>query len=209
MYTSEVEICNLALAALGEPDITSLTEDTKRARLCSRFYAATRNHLLAEFDWPFARKTAELQEVATSVNEIPAGLTAYIMPADCVTPLDLLPIGSREEWIVLGAEFICQERASDDLPVLRYTYLATATGLFSPAFGNILSLGLAARLCNPITQNKTLTKELYSQYLDEKRNAWVLNAAIGVENNSDDDPNQDTFVTGGEGIVGTEGNQRL
>ncbi|RLC85491.1 MAG: hypothetical protein DRJ03_11505 [Chloroflexi bacterium] len=205
MYTSEVEICNLALASIGEADITSLTEETKRARLCSRYYAPTRDQMIAEFDWPFARKTAALSELSSPVNAVPEGMSAYSMPSDCVNPLDILPLGSREEWVVVGRELMT---TSGGTPTLRYTSLITATGRFSAAFGNILALGLAARLCSPLTQDKGLAKDLYIQYLTEKKEAWAGDASIGVMANPDDDPNKDTFVTGGDTTALDLGNQR-
>lgn len=208
MYTSEVDICNLALAAIGEADIDSLTEDTKRARLCARYYSKTRDHLIAEFDWPFARKARELKPLASPLNVVPEGMTGYGLPVDCVTPLDILPLGSKDEWTVLGRELFCSTRTDEECPTLRYTSLIISPGLFSAAFGNILATGLAARLCNPITKDRKLARDLYLQYTNEKKEAWAGDATIGVELNPDDDPNNDTFVTGGEDYIDTEGNQR-
>ena len=208
MYTSEVDICNLALASIGEADINSLTENTKRARLCARYYPKTRDHLISEFDWPFARKTRELKLLASTENVAPLGMSGYSLPVDCATPLDILPLGSKEEWVVIGRELYCSTRPDGDCPTLRYTSLIESPGLFSAAFGNILATGLAARLCNPITKDKALSKDLYLQYINEKKEAWTVDATIGVELNPDDDPNNDTFVNGGDDFIDTEGNQR-
>ena len=43
---TEVSICSNALRRLGDDPITSLTDDTERARLCNSFYADARDAVL-------------------------------------------------------------------------------------------------------------------------------------------------------------------
>ena len=51
---TEVSICSNALRKLGDDPITSLTEDTERARLCNAFYNTARDSLLRSHPWNFA-----------------------------------------------------------------------------------------------------------------------------------------------------------
>ena len=44
---TEVSICSNALRRLGDDPITSLTDDSERARLCNSFYADTRDSVLS------------------------------------------------------------------------------------------------------------------------------------------------------------------
>ena len=44
---SEVGICSNALRKLGDESITSLTDNSDRARLCNNIYPEVRNELLA------------------------------------------------------------------------------------------------------------------------------------------------------------------
>ena len=60
---SEVEICNLALAHLGdEATVASIDppEGSAQAEHCQRFYPVSRNSLLEMHDWAFATKRATL-----------------------------------------------------------------------------------------------------------------------------------------------------
>lgn len=72
MATSDVEICNSALQKLGAEDITSLSDNTRRAQLCNRQYNKIRKKLLRSHPWNFAIKRQFLSEVtdaSTSVND--------------------------------------------------------------------------------------------------------------------------------------------
>ena len=51
---TEVSICSNALRRLGDAPITSLTDDTERARLCNSFYVPSRDLVLRSHPWNFA-----------------------------------------------------------------------------------------------------------------------------------------------------------
>ena len=59
--TSQVDICNLALAKLSQ-DITiaSMSERSKEARTFSRLWDPMRDLVLADREWPFAVKAVRL-----------------------------------------------------------------------------------------------------------------------------------------------------
>ena len=57
---SEVQICNLALAKVGDEQITSLTENSKAARLCNLVYEPMRDTTLRSHPWNFAIQRVEL-----------------------------------------------------------------------------------------------------------------------------------------------------
>ena len=54
MMVTEVSICSNALRRLGDDPITSLTDDTERARLCNAFYEDARDLTLRSHPWNFA-----------------------------------------------------------------------------------------------------------------------------------------------------------
>jgi hypothetical protein len=82
--TSVVGICNLALSHIAaKSTIESLNEDSEEARFCSLHYAPSRDAVLRDHDWAFARKTVELA--------VPSGESApvrwkyiYTYPSDCL-----------------------------------------------------------------------------------------------------------------------------
>ena len=63
---TEVSICSNALRRLGDDPITSLTDDTERARLCNAFYADARDACLRSHPWNFAITRASLAQLSAT-----------------------------------------------------------------------------------------------------------------------------------------------
>ena len=197
MTVSKIGICNIALAMLGADSIRAFDENNKRSRLCDVFFESTRDYLLSKFDWPFARKLVELMPldpVAMKIT-VPSGQYAYQLPADCKTPRDILPRGSRTSWAVYGQMVYCNIVPSSEAVILRYTMQATDSSIYTNTFVNLLALGLAVKLCPAITQDKKLTTALMDQFNVEQANAWESDANVGEDYREPDElPENDTFV---------------
>ena len=191
MQTSKIAICNLALAAIGEDSIRDFAEGNKRARMCDVFYDMTRDHLLSQFDWAFARRQIELKELSTPQDWVPEDMKVYGVPADCHKILDLWPEGCRESYEVRGSELYTRKES----PVLMYTQYIINPTKFSAEFINLLAVALSVRICLPIAQDKELAKTLYGQYKTEMKEAWASDAVIGGKHlHNDANPNYDSFV---------------
>ena len=81
--SSEVDLCNWALGHIGqEQTITSLTENSKAARICNRYYTQARDTLLAEYPFPFARRSVALALTADPPQ--PGWQFQYAYPANCL-----------------------------------------------------------------------------------------------------------------------------
>ena len=191
MSHSKIDICNLALAALGEAPIRDFNENNKRARMCDIFYDSTAAYLLSKFDWSFARAYKTLQQLDLPVEEVPVGLYAYQLPDDCKTPREIAPLGSRDRWEVMADRvFTSKTEAS-----LYYTKRDVIVTLYTDGFASLLYILLAVRMSPAITQDKNLTKVLYDQYLRERQDCWESDANIGNQYRQyDEDPNNDTFI---------------
>ena len=61
---TEVSICSNALRRLGDDPITSLTDNTERARLCNSFYEDTRDAVLRLHPWNFAITRTSLAKLS-------------------------------------------------------------------------------------------------------------------------------------------------
>lgn len=193
MATSEIGICNVALAALGADAIRSFNEKNKRSRMCKNFYDVTRDYLLARFDWPFARAFKNLKELDLSTEDVPEGEHAFQLPIDCKTPRDVHPPGSATAWRISGNRLFTHKSSIG----LYYTKKEVNPSLYSDTFSNMLAEGLAVRLCTPITQDKELAKTLFAQFRGELRDAEESDANIGNDYRTfDEDPENDSFVTG-------------
>lgn len=193
MGYSKIGICNVALALLGAAPIRDFNESNKRARMADVFFDRTRNYLLSKFDWPFARKYEQLQQLAdTGTMTVPEGMYPYKLPSDCLNPRDLAPPGSHDPWLVMGNVLYC-EKTSDVF--LFYTQKSVDPSLYSDTFADLLALAMAVKMCPAITQDKALTKVLKDQLREEQRDAWESDANIGnTYREYDEDPNNDTFV---------------
>lgn len=199
MSVSKIEICNIALAMLGADAIRSFDEKNKRARMADVFFDFTRDYLLSKFDWPFAKKFVELKPMDdTQVirEDVPEGMFRYKLPSDCHTPRDLSPKGSKDMWFIMGSAMYCSiDPDSGSKVYLYYTRQELDTAKYSPTFSNLLALGLAVKMCAPVTQDKQLQTALQDQFRIEQANAWESDANIGNEYREfDEDPNNDSFV---------------
>jgi hypothetical protein len=95
--SSEVEICNLALAHLGDSaTVASIDppEGSSQAEHCQRWYPIARNALLEMHEWGFATTRALLAEV---VNPFPQWRRAYARPSDCLKVLAVLPADAASD----------------------------------------------------------------------------------------------------------------
>ena len=60
---SVVDICNSALNLLGASTITTLTEDSKNARLCNQRYEPIRDRTFRSHAWNCLTKEFSLQKI--------------------------------------------------------------------------------------------------------------------------------------------------
>ena len=66
---SEVDICNLALAHIGDPaEITSIAppDGSTQAALCKKFYPIARDECLSDRDWGFARRRILMSKLSAT-----------------------------------------------------------------------------------------------------------------------------------------------
>lgn len=98
-----VSICNKALAMCGESAaITSLDTSvdlSSEAALCSQFYDASMQWALEARNWSFALTRRPLAPVASDSS---AWEFAYVMPADCVRPLSVIPSETTDDNVLAG-----------------------------------------------------------------------------------------------------------
>lgn len=170
--STEVDICNLALAHLGDTaTVASIDppEGSAQAEHCARFYPMARDALLEEHPWGFATKRVAL---ALLSEAWPEWTYAYAQPNDAVNIIAILSPTATDDYsqgiinipdVSIAGNYEPQpfscEINDDGVPVilsdqedavLRYTALVSDTGNFSPLFTTTLSWRLAALLAGPI-----------------------------------------------------------
>lgn len=172
MATTPVQVCNLALAKVGDEtaQITSLPATPseaypKEANLCSKFYEVTLREVLEATEWKWARKRAILaQNVDAPVFE---WQFSHALPADCLRPLKMSSTTDtsrmynyRSEWDVEDRNIVSNQ---SDIYLLYVRNPATINNA-DPLFIKTLYTALAAKLAYPLTENRNLTKDLMNEY---------------------------------------------
>ena len=159
--TSVVDLCNMALAYLGEEaNVSSVDppEGSPAAESCGRFYPIALDTLLASHPWGFATLTGSL-----SLLNATYGLWqyAYACPTDMLSLIEMTSNEVRVQEFARetdghGKEVIlCNAQ-----PVLaKYTSRMTDATLFPPLFAQALSWQLASLLAGPMMKGEAGAKQ--------------------------------------------------
>lgn len=173
---SKIDICNLALAHLGQMPVSSLEQEDEQARRCRLFYDPVRREVLRTHNWRFANAQASLVLVENDVDGDGTQYT-YAYPPDCLF-LRKVCAAARPD-----REISFQELYRKDLPgrvivcaaphaYALYTRDVTDTTIFDPAFVKAFSLALAADLALTLTGDMNLAQRIFQKYslsLEEAR----------------------------------------
>ena len=180
---SAVQICNLALAKIGEEQITSLTDNSKAARRCNLVYEPMRDVVLRSHLWNFAIKRVAL---ATS-GDAPAYeyTTKFALPTDFLRLVDtnLLP---ESEYKVEG-KFILAHASTLSI---RYVSQVTDPNEFDWLFIESLAARMAAELAISLTDNRQLFVDLFNLYQGKIAEA----RSIDAQERSPDNITADTWL---------------
>lgn len=156
--SSEVDICNMALAHIGaSARVTSIDppDGSAEATHCARFFYPARDSML-ESPWTFNLRRAAGVLVSTETDSQWDYLFAY--PSDALTVLEVLPAGVSEDAeysVPFKVEMAgnAQVVATDEPDVvIRYAALVTDAQLFSPTFVIATAWMLASMLAGPIVR---------------------------------------------------------
>jgi hypothetical protein len=173
---TDVQICNLALARLGDAKITTLGDATAQAQYCTLFFGQTVKELQTDLDWQFCRKLA----TATADNTPPAFGYAnrFPLPADFLRVLRINGVDEDEnfsKWEIIGG-FI---HTSLTGPIqLDYIANVTDTTTFPAVFVELLTAKLAAHLALPLTGSKELFAQMAQIYAESIQRPSVTSLVI-------------------------------
>tara|TARA_R110002012_G_scaffold14004_1_gene58834 strand:+ start:126 stop:710 length:585 start_codon:yes stop_codon:yes gene_type:complete len=186
---TEVSICSNALRKLGDDPITSLTDDTERARLCNSFYESSRDSCLRSHPWNFAITRATLAQLSTT----PAYGFAYqyALPTDpyCLRVLEMEYqdyIFKIENLATEGRVLLTDESTAKILYIARIT----DTTLFDSLFVDLLTAKLATNLAYAITGSLKVQEQMYLLYTKKLSEARSVDGQEGFI----DDLVSDTFT---------------
>ena len=154
---SVVDLCNSALDNAGHGSITSLDDNTKAARLCSRNWPLVRDRVLRMHPWNFAVKRTNLAAHETAPDW---GFTAkFPLPSDFLRLLEVRALSTGEFQLENG--FI---HANATVLYIRYIASITDPNVYDALFIDTVATRLAAELAEPLTQSTTKKKALLEEY---------------------------------------------
>ena len=158
---TEVSICSNALRKLGDDPITSLSDNTERARLCNGFYEPARDSILRSHPWNFAITRATLAQLSST----PAyGFSyQYALPTDpyCLRVLEMEYqdyIFKIEHLAGTGRVLLTDESTAKIL----YIGKITDTAQFDSLFVDTLTAKLALDLAYPITNSVKVQENMFN-----------------------------------------------
>ena len=172
---SVVNMCNSALNLLGASTISSLTEDTKNARLCNQRYEPIRNRVFRSHNWNCLIKRVQLAQDSTGpVVEYTYG---YTLPTDCLRVMKIHngstdSIASDLDYKVEGRKIVT------DITTIYLVYIALVTdpNEYDTYLREAVSHQLAADICYAITNNSTLANNYMTRADERLREARFIDA---------------------------------
>lgn len=181
---SVVDICNEAMDLLGAATITSLTENSKEARLCNRKFDAVRDSVLRAHPWNVAISRAALAANSTA----PAfGFTyQFPLPTDpyCLRVLsfwnsnvnnELAAYDSNIMFKIEGRSILSNE---NDCRIV-YISRVTDTEQFDPLLSTTIAHRLAADTAYAITGSNSVSQQMFALYESRLKEAKGVDSMEG------------------------------
>lgn len=179
---SQTEVCNIACTILGAARITSITENSKSARVMNALWDTVRKAELRRRIWKFATVRAILPAISPP--------PAWGYNTACQLPADFLRLVQVNDTFAVPA--LTDYRDQDDsayqiengqiltvynAPLkIRYVQDVTDPGRFDPLFVEALAAKLAYMGCEEITQSLSKRQEAANFYKQAMRDATLTGA---------------------------------
>lgn len=177
MAVTQVGICNLALTRIGCDSITSITQETKSARLLNAIWDHKRDEFLRKHRWNFATKRATL--APTGADPEFGYDYEYDLPNDCLRVLEPDDSDESIDHVIEDGKLLCDESTLDLSYIYRNTNYAAWDSLAASAF----AWELASEIAYSMTQSLALAESCEKKaraVLAEARNADGSEGTMGA-----------------------------
>jgi hypothetical protein len=167
---SIVDVCNVALGAVGAPLINSIDDANTGARLCKANFALIRDAVLEERPWSFAlKRKSYTREVAPpafgySYQYAFGSEVLRVFEAFVTDPGDLA-------YTVEDRRILCDEADGINARVI---VRVEDLSLWSPSFTAAVAFRLGALLAVPLVDNRTLQADQWQLYAKQLSLAGTL-----------------------------------
>lgn len=155
---SSVDICNVAMHRLGQDEITSLNDNTKRAALCLTTYPRLLRVMQEEYVWSWGRKRANLAPNLTAPLFTTDYSFAFTIPSDYMRMESMTDYGT--DYLIEGNTILSN---TNPLPI-RYVALVQDPNRMSGLFGEALGLRMAIDMCKLLTGDWGLKESIEKDY---------------------------------------------
>tara|TARA_R110000824_G_scaffold3311_1_gene15702 strand:- start:5991 stop:6587 length:597 start_codon:yes stop_codon:yes gene_type:complete len=181
---SVVDICNEAMDLLGAATITSLTENSKEARLCNRRFQTVRDAVLRAHPWNIAITRRQLAQD----SESPAFGFAYqfTLPTDpyCLRVLSFWNSSVNNEVAAYDSNvmFKIEGRkvlSNDSVCYITYISREEDTELYDSLLSSAIAHKLAAETAYAITGSNSILQAMQALYESRLRDAKSADAMEG------------------------------
>jgi|TARA_B100000242_G_scaffold188506_1_gene135629 hypothetical protein len=192
---SVVDLCNRALDLLGAANITSLTENSKEARLCNGNFDDVRDAVLRSHPWNIAITRRELAKD----SDTPAfGFSfQYSLPTDpfCLRVLsfwnsnvnnDVAAYDSNVMFKIEGRKVLSNEGTCNIIYIGR----VTDTEQYDSLLNKAISARLAAEIAYNITGSNSVSQGMIAIYEDRLKEAKGVDSMEGFP----EQPQADDFT---------------
>lgn len=163
-WSSEVAICNGALALVGAESFTAFSDASKQAVLCNLFFEQCRDDVMRAFPWNFAIKRVDLgSPLASGDANAPVYEWSYgfVLPSsDSNYCLRVLDTENGEPHRVEGRYLYTNTSALK----IKYIMRVVNPVLWDPQFKAALAANLAMMLAYPITKSLQAQQAMMNLY---------------------------------------------
>lgn len=181
---SVVDICNEAMDLLGAATITSLTENSKEARLCNRRFETVRDTVLRAHNWNIAITRKELAKDSASpafgfTNQFTLPTEPYCLRVislhtsnvdNDISPYDVQAMFKIEGRKVLTDEDTCR---------IIYIGRVTDTEQYDSLLSSTIAHKLASETAYAITGSTSVAQQTFSLYEARLKEARSMDAIEG------------------------------
>lgn len=184
--TSEIEIINQALRALGQRAIGAITEDNEAAKLAKLTFAQYREAEMSGFSWNFCTKYAQCPKAGVPVGTF-GWATAFTLPPDTLAVRNVENESDLDgdEWTREGDLILTNIVTDDAVETLniRYTWENLSVPTWDSQFIDVLVARCVFDWSEPLRASSTHSDRSAKKYEDRKGKAKHADSIQGSGTN--------------------------
>jgi hypothetical protein len=201
MARSKVSVMNKALTKVAAARITSENEVNERGTEVRSAWDDILEEVLGAYNWNFAARRQALAQITTA--PVYGYEYAYRLPTNpkCIKVREM---DEGKEWIIEGDDSGGLLLTDYATCYIRFTGLVSNPDLWSGWFTEVFATRLAAEICLPLRNSRTLKDSLLAEYEYKLEQAGVTDAQESGDETADDErhPATHDWVAARHGDIG-------